>query len=228
MWLNYFNDIHECIYGDVLCDVFIGLVDPEARGQSLVALFHSLPSVNFKTAVYLFKHLRKYDSLSIHCLLFTICFVHSVASMVEFNKMTLNNLATVFGPNLFRQGYSDDKPASMAAAFDIMSPVNILMFFLTCPEEVFEEMAPGSTPSSYSKASSKKMGIDEDSSSISSSQSSGFVSSMTGATPSSPVAVLPSSPTTFSSPTSSSASHVQTTPSTTPTSGPFKFKQSEI
>lgn len=158
-----------------------------------------------------------------------VFFFFSVASMVEFNKMTLNNLATVFGPNLFRQGHSEDKPASMAAAFDIMSPVNILMFFLTCPEEVFDEIAPGSTPSSYSKGSSKKLGLEEDSSSISSSQSSGFISSAAGVPPTSPVPLLPSSPTTYTSPSPFSTSHVQTTPTTTPTaSGPFKFKQSEI
>ena len=40
-----------------------GLSDPEAREQSLVTLFHSLPPVNFKTAVYLFRHLRKWVCL---------------------------------------------------------------------------------------------------------------------------------------------------------------------
>ena len=37
----------------------VALADPEAREQSLVTLLHSLPKVNFKTAVFLFKHLRK-------------------------------------------------------------------------------------------------------------------------------------------------------------------------
>lgn len=40
--------------------VAIGLSDPEAREQSLLTLLHSLPSVNFKTAVFLFKHLRRF------------------------------------------------------------------------------------------------------------------------------------------------------------------------
>lgn len=43
-----------------LCVFFTGLSDPEAREQSLLTLLHSLPPVNFKTAVFLFKHLRKY------------------------------------------------------------------------------------------------------------------------------------------------------------------------
>ena len=37
-----------------------GLSDPEAREQCLLALLHSLPPVNFKTAVFLFKHIRRY------------------------------------------------------------------------------------------------------------------------------------------------------------------------
>lgn len=36
----------------------VGLSDPEARDQCLLSLLHSLPPVNFKTAVFLFKHLR--------------------------------------------------------------------------------------------------------------------------------------------------------------------------
>ena len=39
----------------------LALSDPEARMQSLVTLFHSLPQANFKTAVFLFKHLRKLE-----------------------------------------------------------------------------------------------------------------------------------------------------------------------
>jgi len=36
------------------------LSDPEARAQCLLGLLHSLPAVNFKTAVFLFKHLRRF------------------------------------------------------------------------------------------------------------------------------------------------------------------------
>ncbi len=144
--------------------------------------------------------------------------------------MTLNNLATVFGPNLFRPGITEDSPPNIAAAFDIMSPVNTLMFFLTCPEEVYDEVNPGSTPNSFSKGSSKKQfGHEEDATSISSAQSSGFTTSLT--VPTSPVGVSSStsSPTPLFNPPSS---HVSTTPTTvattTPTSGPIRYKQSEI
>ena len=157
-------------------------------------------------------------------------FSDSVAAHAEYNKMTLNNLATVFGPNLFRPGTSEDDPPNIAAAFDIMSPVNTLMFFLNCPEEVFDEIGPGSTPNSFSKSSSKKqLGLEEDNLSISSAQSSGYTTSL--AVPTSPVGVSPSasSPTPLFNPPSS---HALTTPTTvattTPTSGPIRYKQSEI
>ena len=38
----------------------LGLSDPEARDQCLLSLLYSLPLVNFKTAVFLFKHLRRW------------------------------------------------------------------------------------------------------------------------------------------------------------------------
>ena len=40
---------------------FSGLSEPEAREQALVTLLYSLPPVNFKTAIFLFKHLRRYS-----------------------------------------------------------------------------------------------------------------------------------------------------------------------
>ena len=35
-----------------------GLQDPDARDQSLISLFHSLPLSYYKTAVYLLEHLK--------------------------------------------------------------------------------------------------------------------------------------------------------------------------
>ena len=57
--------------------------------------------------------------------------------------MNLNNLATLFGPNLLRPGSNQ-----AAAAFDVMSPVNILMFVLTCPIEFYDEPSFGGTHNS--------------------------------------------------------------------------------
>ena len=49
--------------------------------------------------------------------------------------MNLNNLATLFGPNLLQ-------PASMAGdqmAVDVVTPVSVVMYFLNCPEEFLDE-----------------------------------------------------------------------------------------
>ena len=49
--------------------------------------------------------------------------------------MNLNNLATLFGPNLLQ-------PASVAGgqvAVDVVTPVSVVMYFLNCPEEFLDE-----------------------------------------------------------------------------------------
>lgn len=52
--------------------------------------------------------------------------------------MTLNNLATLFGPNLLRP--SGTNPMEMnAAAVDIVTPVSLVLYFLNCPEDYFDE-----------------------------------------------------------------------------------------
>lgn len=211
---RYFRELPDPLFTDELYMSFVqalGLSDPEAREQSLVTLFHSLPLVNFKTAVYVFRHIR------------------NIAAHAEFNKMTLNNLATVFGPNLFRPGASTAIAQNpMAAAFDVMSPVNILMFFLICPEEVYDELNPGSTPSSVSKSGSKKRSgfnfSEDDSTSVSSTHSAGFVTSI----PSSVATTTVSSPLPLTPTSSSSALLSSTSINTTPSSGPLRFKQSVI
>ena len=52
----------------------------------------------------------------------------------EQNKMTLHNLATVFGPTLLRPAIKDLQPMSMelfsAGARDAMLQTGILLFFL--------------------------------------------------------------------------------------------------
>ena len=142
--------------------------------------------------------------------------------------MNLNNLATLFGPNLLRPGSNQ-----AAAAFDVMSPVNILMFVLTCPIEFYDEPSfGGSAPNSASKASKKRsklLSLDDDSTSLSSTQSTGFI------TPSCSSALSPvpiTSPTSPSPIPSSSPSHLSSSnvSSTSPatSSGPSRFKQSII
>ena len=159
----------------------------------------------------LYLYLLAFLSLSPTFLHIFSCLSSSVAAESETNKMTLNNLATLFGPNLLRPGSQ-----SAAAAFDVMSPVNVLMFFLVCPIEVYDDPnSSNSAPSSASKKSKKRQELlpleGEDTSSITSSQSTGFVSTALPPPASSPSHTVHASSSTPSLPLSSVASPVSPT-----------------
>ena len=162
--------------------------------------------------------------------------------------MTLNNLATLFGPNLLRPGTNSQ---SAAAAFDVMSPVNVLMFFLICPLEVYDDpSASNSAPSSASKKSKKRQELlleGGDTISVASSQSTGFVTPTVApasspsdtlhasSTPSlsSSSVVNPPSPSCSSTPSvntplSSSIVTPTTNVSTSSAPSPLRYKQSAI
>lgn len=51
--------------------------------------------------------------------------------------MTLTNLATIFGPNLLRPGGAGLE--INIAAMDVVTPVSVVLYYLNCPEEYFEE-----------------------------------------------------------------------------------------
>ena len=63
--------------------------------------------------------------------------------------MSLNNLSTVFGPNLLSPGGDEMK-------MDVVTPVSVVLFFLNCPEEFFDESLFGNSPQSTSTSSSNK------------------------------------------------------------------------
>jgi len=52
--------------------------------------------------------------------------------------MTLNNLATVFGPNLLRPGNTNPMELNLAV-MDVVTPVSVVLYFLNCSEEYFDE-----------------------------------------------------------------------------------------
>ena len=52
--------------------------------------------------------------------------------------MTLNNLATVFGPNLLRPGNTNPMELNFAV-MDVVTPVSVVLYFLNCSEEYFDE-----------------------------------------------------------------------------------------
>lgn len=63
------------------------------------------------------------------------CLSHRVVEMEHYNKMSLHNLATVFGPTLLRPGAKPGNPSPAeklaAGTVDVMAQAGILHFFLT-------------------------------------------------------------------------------------------------
>ncbi len=74
---------------------------------------------------------------------------HRVANNAIENKMSLNNLSTVYGPNLLSPGGDEMR-------MDVVTPVSVVLFFLNCPEEFFDESLYGQSDLSTSTSSSNK------------------------------------------------------------------------
>ena len=75
---------------------------------------------------------------------------HRVADNSVENKMSLNNLSTVYGPNLLSPGGNE------MMHMDVVTPVSVVLFFLNCPEEFFDESLYGQSDLSTSTSSSNK------------------------------------------------------------------------
>lgn len=58
--------------------------------------------------------------------------------------MTLTNLATVYGPNLLHPGTAEPAYLSMMA-MDVVTPVSVVLYYLNCPEEFFDDI-PNPSP----------------------------------------------------------------------------------
>ncbi|XP_022253185.1 active breakpoint cluster region-related protein-like [Limulus polyphemus] len=115
----YLRELPDSLFTDSLYNMFFeafSLQDQDARMKGLLSLFHSLPSINQGVIRKLLDHMVKINQHENH------------------NKMSLHNLATVFGPNILRPGaYStNSKSADILAAstVDVMAQAGILYFFL--------------------------------------------------------------------------------------------------
>ncbi|KAM9329763.1 breakpoint cluster region protein [Gastrophryne carolinensis] len=120
----YFRELPAPLFTNELYPNFaegIALSDPVAKESCMLNLLLSLPEPNLLTFLFLLDHLKR------------------VAENESQNKMSLHNLATVFGPTLLRPSEKDSKipsnptqPISMADSWslEVMSQVQVLLYYL--------------------------------------------------------------------------------------------------
>ncbi|XP_066221620.1 breakpoint cluster region protein isoform X1 [Saccopteryx leptura] len=120
----YFRELPEPLFTDEFYPNFaegIALSDPVAKESCMLNLLLSLPEANLLTFLFLLDHLKR------------------VAEKETINKMSLHNLATVFGPTLLRPSEKESKlpanpsqPISMTDSWslEVMSQVQVLLYFL--------------------------------------------------------------------------------------------------
>lgn len=116
----FLRELPEALYTSELYPRFFeaySATDAEYRKTTLLKLFSSLHQLNQSIIAYLLEHLVK------------------VHEMEHYNKMSLHNLATVFGPTLLRPGAKPGNPSPAeklaAGTVDVMAQAGILHFFLT-------------------------------------------------------------------------------------------------
>lgn len=119
----YFRELPEPLFTDELYPNFSGgiaLSDSVAKESCMLNLLLSLPEPNLVTFLFMLDHLKR------------------VAENESINKMSLHNLATVFGPTLLRPSEKDSKisnssqPISMndSWSLEVMAQVQVLLYFL--------------------------------------------------------------------------------------------------
>ncbi|XP_028662609.1 active breakpoint cluster region-related protein isoform X2 [Erpetoichthys calabaricus] len=118
----YFRELPEPLLTDRLYPAFmegIALSDPAAKENCMMHLLRSLPEPNIITFLFILEHLKR------------------VAEKEPINKMSLHNLATVFGPTLLRPSEVESKAhvslASDIWSHDVMAQVQVLLYYLQHP-----------------------------------------------------------------------------------------------
>ncbi|XP_039222879.1 active breakpoint cluster region-related protein isoform X2 [Crotalus tigris] len=125
----YFRELPEPLLTDRLYPTFmqgIALSDPSAKENCMLHLLRSLPDPNLITFLFLLEHLKR------------------VAEKEPVNKMSLYNLATVFGPTLLRPSEAESKGhvtlASDIWSHDVMAQVQVLLYYLQHSPISFAEL----------------------------------------------------------------------------------------
>ncbi|GFR04138.1 active breakpoint cluster region-related protein [Trichonephila clavata] len=119
MFKMYLRELPEALFTDSLYQRFFqafSLSNQEEKSKQLLQLFDELPEINKGIIIYLLDHLVR---------------IHQSETT---NKMSLHNLATVFGPTLLRPGSrsSSSSPSDLltAGTVDVMAQAGIFYFFL--------------------------------------------------------------------------------------------------
>ncbi|XP_072231823.1 active breakpoint cluster region-related protein isoform X1 [Leuresthes tenuis] len=127
----YFRELPEPLLTDRLYPAFmegIALSDPAAKENCMMHLLRSLPDPNLMTFLTLLEHLKR------------------VAEKEPINKMSLHNLATVFGPTLLRPSEAECAKAQHITSasdiwsHDVMAQVQVLLYYLQHPPISFAEL----------------------------------------------------------------------------------------
>uniref|UniRef100_A0A671YFZ0 ABR activator of RhoGEF and GTPase n=1 Tax=Sparus aurata TaxID=8175 RepID=A0A671YFZ0_SPAAU len=126
----YFRELPEPLLTDQMraSELKISLSDPAAKENCMMHLLRSLPDPNLMTFLTLLEHLKR------------------VAEKEPINKMSLHNLATVFGPTLLRPSESETTKgqhitsASDIWSHDVMAQVQVLLYYLQHPPISFAEL----------------------------------------------------------------------------------------
>uniref|UniRef100_A0A7N5KJW7 Active breakpoint cluster region-related protein n=1 Tax=Ailuropoda melanoleuca TaxID=9646 RepID=A0A7N5KJW7_AILME len=125
----YFRELPEPLLTDRLYPAFmegIALSDPAAKENCMMHLLRTLPDPNLITFLFLLEHLKR------------------VAEKEPINKMSLHNLATVFGPTLLRPSEVESKAHLTSTAdiwsHDVMAQVQVLLYYLQHPPISFAEL----------------------------------------------------------------------------------------
>ncbi|CAL4069366.1 unnamed protein product, partial [Meganyctiphanes norvegica] len=116
----YLRELPEALFTDKLYPQFFeaySASEAEYRKAKILILFSSLPQLNQSIIVYILEHLVK------------------VNQHEHQNKMSLHNLATVFGPTMLRPAARQGNPTVAeqlaTGTVDVMAQAGILHFFIT-------------------------------------------------------------------------------------------------
>ncbi|XP_035209145.1 breakpoint cluster region protein-like, partial [Stegodyphus dumicola] len=119
MFKMYLRELPEALFTDASYQKFFrafSISNQEEKNKQLLQLFEELPEINQGIITFLLDHLVR---------------IHQSEAT---NKMSLHNLATVFGPTLLRPGSrsSSSSPSDLltAGTVDVMAQAGIFYFFL--------------------------------------------------------------------------------------------------